>query len=160
MLDVPSEIAHIGGSVGGHDHVVAVPGGDLREVGVDGDIAVHYAKDPSRRHGDHQERAVRQPAQARRLLCAQVQDGLAFPESRYRVHAALVEVAVPEAPVVPAGPLTEVEAIDQQFKFRHDDLRGVHRRRRVAAAGHLCAPPTIRPVQVFGEGGPRGGRPV
>ena len=77
-LDVPAEVPHVGGAVSRNHHVVAVPGGHFRKVGVDVHLAVHYTENLSGDHGYDKQGAIRHPPKPGRLLVTQVEHGFAF----------------------------------------------------------------------------------
>ena len=79
-------------------------------------------------HGHDQQIAVRQPPEPRWSLVAHVDHGLTGPVGRYRVDPMLVEVAVPESPLVPTRAFAEVQSVDQQGGFVHRSLRPRGRR--------------------------------
>ena len=77
-LDVPAEVPHVCGAVSRDHHVVAVPGGDFRKVGVNVHLAVHYTENLSGHHGYDEQGAVGHPPKPGGLFVAQVEHGFAF----------------------------------------------------------------------------------
>ena len=107
-LEVEAEVADVGGAVGRHHHVVAVPRGDSGQIGVLGDRAVggHPEHTPIEHRHDEQ-RTVGHPTQARRTVLHR-RDPLLDPVDQGE-HPMPVEVGEPQTPVAPPRPLAEVE---------------------------------------------------
>ena len=113
-FEVEPEVADIDVAVGVDDHVVAVPGGDVGQVGVLDQRAVAVvAHDPAARHEHDDECAVGQPADARRAIVEPAERRRALATGSDAVDRALVEVGVPQRPVVPARAFTEVDPVDE-----------------------------------------------
>ena len=112
-VEVEAEVAGVGLAVGGHHHVVGVPGGPGPQVAVHHEGAVGLAAhDDPVEPGAEQEASVGQPAQAGRLP-VEVHLDPAVALGGDGEDGVVEEVRVPEAAVVPAGALAEVEAREE-----------------------------------------------
>src|SRR5439155_8906502 len=101
-----------------------------------------------------------QPAQSARVVVELVHD-LSLAVDRHRRDAVLVEVRVPEPPLVPARSLAEVDAADQLLQFCHAPFlrsRRCHHPARFGAG--VTRSPTARPPPATStDRGPRRPRP-
>tara|TARA_Y100001960_G_scaffold301472_1_gene351535 strand:- start:243 stop:497 length:255 start_codon:yes stop_codon:yes gene_type:complete len=62
-------------------------------------------------HGYNQEVSIGQPTETGWLLATNLDHCLTRPVGSYCVDAVLVEIAVPQATIVPPWPFTEVKAV-------------------------------------------------
>ena len=131
--EVEAEVADVGVAVGGHDHVVGVPGAQLRQVGVLDQRPVRFlAQHPAILHRHHEHAPVGQPAEAGRLLVDHG-DLLDRPTiSGDCVHRVRVEVHEVQAPVMPARSLEIGESLG------HHRDRPRRRHVRVDPSSRLC----------------------
>ena len=106
-MQIEAEVAHIGPAGRIDDHVVAMKGGEGRQVRVLEQTAVRLpAQQAPVLHGHHEQAAVRQPAEPRGFVL-DVHDALELAVRRQGADPAVVHVREPEAPVVPARALAE-----------------------------------------------------
>ena len=118
-VEVEAEVPHVRGAVGRDHHVVAVAGGDRRQVGMDGDpTVVLHAQDPPRLHRHHEQTAVGQPAEtARGLVELELHPTRpSVVDARHRVPE---EVGEPEPTVVPARTFAEADAVEEDREAGH-----------------------------------------
>jgi len=114
-LVVVAEVADVGSTRGVDDHVVAVEGGEAGEIGVHDETAALETEEPPVHHRDDQQAAVGEPAETRGLR-PHLDDQLDDAVGRHGDDALAVHVGDPEAAVVPARPLEEVEAVGHHAK--------------------------------------------
>jgi len=136
-------VTDVRGPVGGDDHVVAVRR-EVADAAVELELAVLEPVDALVAHRDHEHATVGEPAQPRRLPGHRA-DALASAVAAHREHATLEEVGVPQAAVVPARPLAEVEPVDECLECGH----AAFSRSRAPAATGLR---TVTTRGVFAEG--------
>ena len=116
--EVEAELARVGDARGRHDHVVQMPAAVLADVGVQRHVPLgRPPQHPVVLHRHHEQRAVRQPAHARRLAL-DLHHLLFAPVGGDRDHPVAVEVRQPPAPVVPARPLEERSTLQQRRQLR------------------------------------------
>jgi hypothetical protein len=109
---IVAEVADVGAALAVHHHVVAGPGRQRGEIGVQSWRPVLHPQQAAVEHGDDEQRAVRHPAEARGPL-GDLQHGLGAAARIDRDDPLGVEVREPEAPVVPAGSLGERQPVEQ-----------------------------------------------
>jgi hypothetical protein len=116
LLEVESEVADVRIAVSVDHHVVAVPGRDRRQVGVlDQRTVTRAAHQLALGHEHDEERPVGHPAEPRRTVGEVAVLDPPVTVGADRVDRPLMEVGVPQPSVVPARPLGEIDAVDQQF---------------------------------------------
>jgi hypothetical protein len=121
-LEVEPEVSDPGGAVGSDHHVVAVKRRQAGQVGVLGQPCAVPPQHPPVEHRDHQQRSIGEPAETR-WLALDLDDPLIVALEVDCVDRPVVEVAAPEPPVVPARPLTEVQALVQHSSLAHGGER-------------------------------------
>ena len=105
------------------DHVVEVAAAVLGQVGVHGHRArVTAAQDRVVGHRDHEQRAVRHPAEAGRLAF-DLQHHFGVAVGVDGLHRVRVEVGDPPAPVAPARRLEEVAVLEQRAQLTRSHSR-------------------------------------
>ena len=118
VLEIETEVTHVGVPGDRHDHVVAEVRSNLRQVSVHDRLASgRNGHDTLGRHRDVQKGAVRHPTETRGLVV----DGefTTFAVVTDRKDALPVEVGKPEPFVVPTRPLSEVDAGMDHGGFAH-----------------------------------------
>jgi hypothetical protein len=118
---VEAEVAHVGASLGVDHHVVAVAGGDRREVRVRVQRLSVEAQELAVAHRDHQHVSIGQEAEAGRLR-GHLDDGLARTVVLERDHAVGVHVGEQQSSLMEARPFRKVQSVHQQLRFtsRHE----------------------------------------
>ena len=100
LEEVEPEITDVGIAVTADDHVVAIAGCQLGEVGIERRALAIESKQSFCLHCDDEQVAVGKPTESRRLIL-DADDHIPIAIGRDGVDAVLVEVGVPELVVVP-----------------------------------------------------------
>src|SRR6202034_1052400 len=114
-VEVEAEVADVGVPGRAHHHVVGEPGRPGAEIAVELERVAPPTQHPVVEHRHHQEVPVGQPAESRGLPGV-LDLTPAVPLLVDREDAPGVEVGEPQASLVPAGGLTEVDAVDEALR--------------------------------------------